>query len=65
MIGGHPVRSYSHPRDFAIAVLAGQKYNMHTIIDNCQYACVMMQKADDIQRKTGIPASEIITVGKV
>ncbi len=39
-----------------------------TIIDNCQYACVMMQKADDsahyIQRKTGIPAIEIILLVK-
>jgi len=60
----------------------GRKYNIHTInmfqrgqevsktiIDNCQFACVMMQKADDsahyIQRKTGIPASEVIPLAKL
>ncbi|GAL02932.1 hypothetical protein JCM19237_5825 [Photobacterium aphoticum] len=60
----------------------GRKYGLHsinmfkrgqevskTIIDNCQFACVMMQKADDsahyLQRKTGIPASEIIPLKKL
>ncbi|MGF1794190.1 ATP-binding protein [Photobacterium profundum] len=60
----------------------GRKYNIHTInlfqrgqevsktiIDNCQLACVMMQKTDDsamyLQRKTGIPASEIVQLEKL
>ncbi|MGF1723620.1 ATP-binding protein [Photobacterium nomapromontoriensis] len=60
----------------------GRKYGLHsinmfqrgqevskTIIDNCQFACVMMQKADDsaryLQQKTGIPASEIIPLQKL
>jgi len=40
-----------------------------TIIDNCQFACVMMQKADDsaryLQQKTGIPAVEIMPLMKL
>lgn len=60
----------------------GRKYGLHsinmfqrgqevskTIIDNCQYACVMMQKADDsaryLQQKTGIPAVEIMPLKKL
>ncbi|UXI02755.1 ATP-binding protein [Photobacterium sp. TY1-4] len=60
----------------------GRKYGLHTvnmfqrgqevsktIIDNCQFACVMMQKADDsaryLQQKTGIPATEIVKLKKL
>ncbi|KHT64357.1 ATPase [Photobacterium gaetbulicola] len=60
----------------------GRKFGLHsinmfqrgqevskTIIDNCQFACVMMQKADDsaryLQQKTGIPASVIIDLEKL
>ncbi|MGR5064682.1 ATP-binding protein [Photobacterium sp. DNB22_13_2] len=60
----------------------GRKFGLHsinmfqrgqevskTIIDNCQFACVMMQKADDsaryLQQKTGIPASEIAQLNKL
>ncbi|KLV00282.1 ATPase [Photobacterium aquae] len=60
----------------------GRKFGLHcinmfqrgqevskTIIDNCQFACVMMQKADDsaryLQKKTGISAEAITKLKKL